>query len=106
MLEATASRREIIDTVLAVFPESARRKENSCDLRNNWLEAWGNEDADQRLAKDDEEGFLYYRWRIEVTPTTNNPSTDEQITLARLLQQCFEKSGWVAVVCADFEDRL
>lgn len=65
-------------------------KAHSCDLRGNFLEIWHNEDADPDLARNDDDGYLYYRWRVELTPTTKSVGADHQVELARALIAAFE----------------
>jgi hypothetical protein len=97
---------DLLALVLRRFPGAARVKSNSCDVRGNWLEIWHNEDADQSLADDTEDGYLYYRWRVEVTPLDARLDEDHQVALARALRDCFAEAGARAVVCASFEDRV
>ena len=106
MLDLQLSRSEVLDVVLASFPDAVYRKANSCDLRGNWLEVWANEDADSRLASDEDDGFLYYRWRVEATPSRKGLREDEQIEFAWELRSKFEEWGGRAIVCAAFEGRI
>jgi hypothetical protein len=70
------------------------------------IEVWENENFDPSLVKDEGEGFLYYRWRVEATPMKADIGEAEQIQLARDLQSCFVAAGGKAVVCANFEDKV
>ena len=105
MLDGDAPRNVILDSILRSFPDAAPRKENSCDLRGNWIEIWANEDANEDLVDDPQTGYLHYPWRVEVTPM-DPVSEEEQVQLARDLVACFQQIGIGPVVCANFEDRV
>ena len=92
------------EAILRHFPEAVRRKENSCDLRGNWIEVWPNDDADRDLVGGDE-GYLYYAWEVQATPVVD-VDEDHQVRLARELVSCFRALGGTAVVAANFEDRV
>ncbi|MGK5550475.1 hypothetical protein ACSNOI_02575 [Actinomadura kijaniata] len=107
MLDGPTDERRILDAVRQAFPDATPVKANSCDLRGNWLEAWTNEDHDPDLAaNDDEDAFLYFRWRVEVTPMADGITEDDQVTLAKGLVACFTSNGWTPIVAAAFEDRV
>jgi hypothetical protein len=72
----------------------------------NWVQVWPNEDYDESLISDSEEGFLYYRYRIEVSPIDNDKSVERQVSIAKHLKSVLESLGCIAVICADFEDLL
>jgi hypothetical protein len=91
---------------LTGFTDAFRQKDNSCDVDGNWLEVWPNDDTDARLASDAEDGYLYFRWRVEVTPIDAHLDENHQVKLARNLKSQFENMGAAAVICANFEDRL
>ncbi|BBH70841.1 hypothetical protein ACTI_75260 [Actinoplanes sp. OR16] len=99
-------RSRVVDSLLAGFPGARRRKENSCDIRGNWLEVCANDDADEKLAADPSTGYEYFRWRIEVVPLERGSGEEHQITFARDLLRHFGERGARAEVLADFEDRL
>ncbi|WP_328470035.1 hypothetical protein OHA21_03460 [Actinoplanes sp. NBC_00393] len=105
MVDSATERSRLVDELLAGFPEMDRRKENSGHIRGNWLEVWPNDDADEKQASDPENGYLHFRWRIELTPLTA-VEEDHQVQLARDLLRHFQAAGSRAEVCANFEDRL
>jgi hypothetical protein len=97
-------RSRLVDGLVAAFPGAVRRKENSADLRGNWVQVWANDDADEKLAADPDTGYLHFRWRVEVTPLDAAADEDHQVALARDLLQHFRAGR--AEVLANFEDRL
>ena len=106
MVDGECSREEITDRLVEEFPEAIRLKENSCDLRENWIEVWYNEDYDRISAQDDEDGYLYFRYRVEVTPLGERVKEVDQIDLAKAIVAAIRKKGLTAVICANFENRL
>jgi len=44
------------------------------DWSGNWVQVWPNEDYDESLVSDPEEGYLCYRYRVEVSPIDGNLS--------------------------------
>ena len=106
MVDADLDRPGMVQAVLDRFPEATPLKENSCDLRGNWLEVWDNEDADREQAADPDDGYLHFRWRVEVTPLDDTLDEDHQVRLARDLRDCFAAVGRDAVVAANFEHRV
>lgn len=103
MVDGDMSEGALLQSVCDAFPDAVRLKAHSCDVRGNWLEIWHNEDADPGLARADDDGHLYYRWRVELTPTTESVDEDHQVALARALIATFESLGGRAVVLANFE---
>jgi hypothetical protein len=81
-------------------------KRSSFDLSDNWIQISENEDYDPALAFNTLDGFLHYRYRIEVSPIKETRSVAEQVNLAKTLKTRFEKMGCLAVICADFEELL
>jgi hypothetical protein len=106
MVDGDIGEAELLRSVLDRFPDAVRLKAHSCDVGGNWLEIWHNDDADVDLARTDEDGFLYYRWRVELTPMTDDLNEDHQVELARGLLAAFEAVGGRSVVLANFEDRV
>jgi hypothetical protein len=79
----------------------------SAHVRANLLEINPNEAYDpRRAATDDEEAYLYFRWRVELTPVDSTVDEDHQIGLARELVGVLAGDGVRTVVCANFEDRV
>ncbi len=104
MVDGDVERSELVAAIRDRFPDALPRKENSVDLRDNWLEVWENESADADLTSGSD-GYLYYPWRVEVTPT-GTVNEERQIQLARELVAAFAALGTKPVVCANFEDRV
>ncbi|MCO6008397.1 hypothetical protein NE236_25805 [Actinoallomurus purpureus] len=106
MVDGDADEVALLRCVLKNLPDAVRLKAHSCDVRGNWLEIWQNEDADPNLAENDDDGYLYYRWRVELTPMGGTVDEDHQVELARALIGAFERADGRAVVLANFEDRV
>ncbi|GAA0333548.1 hypothetical protein NE235_13610 [Actinoallomurus spadix] len=106
MVDGDVSEEALLRSVFDAFPDAVRLKVHSCDVQGNQLEIWHNEDADPALAFTDDDGYLYYRRRVEVTPMIGSVDEDHQVALARALAVAFESIGGRAVVLANFEDRL
>lgn len=86
------------------LPESpALLRPRTFKWRSNLVQVWENDDYDPRRIDDPEEGYLFYRFRIEVSPF-ERVSDGHQIGIARLLVEVLESLNAQPVVCADFED--
>ncbi|WBB66522.1 hypothetical protein [Micromonospora sp. WMMD812] len=101
-LEAT----ELLDLIRARLPEAVPYRRDSVDVRGNLLEINPNEGADPRLAATDGDDYLYFRWRVELTPTDRTVDEAHQIALTRELLRAIEGPQVQATVCAAFEDRV
>ena len=88
---------------LVEFEGAVRGKENSVSVAGNHVEAWANEDADASLALDEEDGFLYFAWRVECTPLEPT-SENAQVELARAVRDAFLAAGARVEIAANFED--
>jgi len=104
MVEGPSERSSIVDALLRDFPDAIRLKENSCDLRGNWIEVWHNEDFFPSPGRDGRDGYLYFRYQLESTPLDRSISEADQIELAKDILAALRGSGWKAVLCANFED--
>lgn len=71
----------------------------------NWVQVDYNEDYDEELMKTDEDAFLYYKYRIEVSPT-EDVTLEEQIHLTKIFTQVISNIGGEVVIGADFEELL
>ena len=67
------------------------------------MQVWENDDYDPERIDEPEEGYLFYRFRIEVSPF-EKVEDSHQIGLARLVVEILESLNAQPVVCADFED--
>ena len=101
MVDSALGRAQLLDLVLIRFPDAVRVRDNSCDLRANWVEVWANEDAD-RGRSHGPDGHHSYAWRVEATPMHGRVTEEEQIALARKLRDAFVEAGARATVCADY----
>ena len=106
MVDSAAERSHLVSDLASDFPELEQRKAHSGRLRGNWLEVYANDDADPAAAADPDNGFLHFRWRVEVTPLDSSVDENHQIRLARDLLAHFRSAEATAEVLANFEDRL
>lgn len=108
MVNGGDTKSEVIRAVTERIPDASGAGEDACEVRGNQIEVWHNEDADQSRAADDEdeEGYLYFRWRLEVAPVSDETGAEEQVGLAGELLGAFREREWAAVLAATFEDRV
>ncbi|HEV3261347.1 MAG TPA: hypothetical protein VG013_31130 [Gemmataceae bacterium] len=69
------------------------------------IEIRENEDADSRRAADFPDGFLYFRYILEVYPVPTSSRQDRVSLAARVLELCWSQ-GWPAVAACDYESEL
>lgn len=106
MVDGPVEAAELLDAIRSRLTDAVPYRRDSIDVRGNLLEINPNEGADPQLAATDEDDYLYYRWRVELTPTDRSVDQEHQIALARELLRAIEGPGVRATVCAAFEDRL
>jgi hypothetical protein len=106
----------MVDTKLSYDEIISHLKDNLSDVKsisshsfgwlNNWVQVWKNDDFDSARTLDMDEGFLYYPYRIEVSPTAKEITLEYQLVVARSLQATLELLDARVQICADFEDML
>ncbi|MET7705462.1 hypothetical protein [Micromonospora sp. NPDC005189] len=106
MVDGPLTAAELLDRIRTRLPDAVPYRRDSVDVRGNLLEINPNEDADPQLAATDEDDYLYFRWRVELTPMDNTVDEGHQIGLARELLRAIEGPQARATVCAAFEDRV
>ena len=106
MVNTTLDHEKLIASLKGALADTSEVGWRSFDWSGNWVQVLMNEDYDESLASDPEEGYLYYRYRIEVSPTDGNKSLDRQVNLAKHLKVALESLGCSAVICAAFEELL
>ena len=106
MINTSYDEKELMEFLTNCFPNSIRNTINSFDLQDHWIEIWKNENADEQMSKDPEEGYLYFRWRIEVTPLRKKILQIHQVEFAKNIVSCLENKGCNCVICANFEHLL
>lgn len=79
--------------------------EYSFEYRDNLFRFRFNEDYDP-CKVDEEDGYLYYRYEIEVVSLKDNENIKNQLDLARKFKEHFIEIGCSAEICADFEELL
>lgn len=106
MVDGPLEAAELLDRIRTRLPDAVPYRRDSVDVRGNLLEINPNEGFDPHLATTDEDDYLYFRWRVELTPTDRSVDEEHQIALARELLRAIEEPGVRATVCAAFEDRV
>lgn len=106
MVDGPVGEEELFTILRNGLPDAEGYCRCSIQSRGSLLEINPNEGADSTLSTTDEEGYLYYRWRVEATPANSNISEDHQVDLARDVVRAMNEAGLRAVVCAAFEDRV
>jgi len=105
----------MIDTEIGLFDFLERlrteltgarlQRPRSFDWMGNWVQVWENDDYIAKRARPTVDEYLYFRYRMEVTPT-ENIHLDDQLDAALQVKRSVENTGAEAVICADFEDLL
>ncbi|MFC5922107.1 hypothetical protein [Micromonospora vulcania] len=106
MVDGPLTAAELLDRIRTGLPDAVPHRRDSVHVRGNLLEINPNEGADPELAVTDEDDYLYFRWRVELTPMERSVGEEHQITLARELLRVIEGPQVRAIVCAAFEDRV
>ncbi|MCO1598384.1 hypothetical protein M8C17_24870 [Micromonospora sp. RHAY321] len=106
MVDGPLTEAELLDRIRTGLPDAVPYRRDSVDVRGNLLEINPNEGADPQLAATDEDDYLYFRWRVELTPMAGTVDEGHQIALARELLRAIEGPQVRATVCAAFEDRV
>lgn len=70
MVDGRVEETRLLDVIRGRLPDCELYRRGSVHVRGNLLEINANEDADPELAITDDDGYLYYRWRVEVTHPT------------------------------------
>ncbi|HEU4324775.1 MAG TPA: hypothetical protein VFS21_16645 [Roseiflexaceae bacterium] len=106
MVDTKRSNDEIIFHLKEQLSDVTSVRSRSFDWLNNWVQVWENDDFDPEKALDSEEGFLYYPFRIEVSPVAEEVTLEHQLVVARSLRASLEMLNAKVQICADFEDML
>ncbi|HEU4328889.1 MAG TPA: hypothetical protein VFS21_37475 [Roseiflexaceae bacterium] len=106
MVDTKLSLNEIILYLKEKLSDTTPVRSRSFDWSSNWIQVWDNDDFDPDKISDPEDGFLYYPYRIEVSPNTKEINLEQQIAVARSLVERLEMTGAKVQVCADFEGML
>ena len=105
MVNSTGTAPALTGRLSASLPDATPVRPRSFNWRGNWVQVWENDDYDPGHIDSPEDGYLFYRFRIEVSPT-EEVTDDHQIRAARELVAALESLHLKAVVCADFEDEV
>lgn len=97
---------ELIEEICVNLPDARPVRPRSFDWRGNWVQIWENDDYEPAASRPQTDAFLYFRYRMEVSPMSENAQLQQQLEVARQLKRAVESTGAVAVVCADFEELL
>ena len=76
-------------------------------FKDQILEIRKNEDYDVNQVNDLEEGFLYYKYNLDVYNLSENVSLEEQVKLSKLIYNSFKGNNIELVeIVAEFEHLL
>ncbi len=103
MVDAAISLNELLNR-MARLDGFVRRTRRSFDWQRNWIQVAQNEDHDAVRTRE-EDGFLFFKFRVEVSPL-GDVSVEDQVACARRLHQSYRAEGYDAEICADFEALL
>src|SRR5687767_14626166 len=106
MYESELSLEGVVAALRTCLTGAKRLKDHSFDTGENWVEIWENETWDAQKATRDFKPYLYYRYRVEVTPRGESQTLENQMALAKQLKVELERLGGRAEICADFEEML
>lgn len=106
MVDGPPTASELLNQIRTGLPDAVPHRRDSVDVRGNLLEITPNEAADPRLAATDEDDYLWFRWRVELTPMDRAVDEGHQIALARELLRAIDGPEVRATVCAALEDRV
>lgn len=86
---------------------AARRSPNAAlDPAGNHIELCGNAEYAPERIEDPEEGWRFFPYRLEITPTSPRLSVEHQVAFAKALLAELGRLGHPAVICAEFEELL
>lgn len=77
----------------------------SFDWMGNWIQIADNDDYDPAQVDEPRDGFLFYRFRLEVSPM-KSVDVEHQVRVAVALSDALRALGAKTAVCADFEEKL
>ena len=101
MLDGAADIDAVSSIVQSNVPGAKRRSHRSLLVPDGLVQIWLNDDWDARRSNE-RDGFLFWRFRLEVSP--GKELTDEElIGFAGELLLLFRSCGLKATVCAEFE---
>ncbi len=102
MLDASEDASTIMNRILKRCSQGSRSKLYSSDMRGNFIEVVPNEDYDLERVDEGDEGE-FYRYRLEVTPVSDDVTEAQQIELIRELEQLTAENNWKTFPCAFFK---
>jgi hypothetical protein len=94
----------IFSTLQEIYKFNYTKKHEFVIGKNN-VEIEENEDFNPDLV-DTDDGYLYYRYNVNVYPIAEDISLLEQIDLSKQMRESFIKKGIKADILAAFEDML
>lgn len=106
MVDTEMSLDRLVEEIRANLPGARSVRPRSFDWQHNWIQIWENDDYEPPSTRPEADPFLYFRYRMEVSPTPEDVQLQQQLDVARELKRAVESIGALAVVCADFEELL
>src|SRR5215467_9989380 len=83
MVNSGLTLEDLVRSLREQLPSARSTRFRSFDWSNNWVQVWRNDDHDESILSDGNEGFLYYPFRIEVSPIEKNTSLEHQVNTAK-----------------------
>jgi hypothetical protein len=105
MIDADAPLPVLTRQLHQAFAAAKGKPGNALDPTGNQVELRRNDHHDPVLAAAPDNGYLFFPYRLEVSPT-DTVSLEHQVGFASALRTAFESLGYRAVICADFEELL
>ena len=106
LVDARVPYEHLINVILDLVPSAVRVKHRNLETPGNWIEVKENEDFDPERVDDPEEGFLFYRYQVEVTPKPGRLGVSNQVLFARELLMGLRLRRFKAEVCSTLEDQI
>lgn len=101
-------RDNIVDIIGRNFKEFQREGnlESRFRLGSNHIGILGNEDYDRVLAKEEEEGYLYYQYHLDFYPVSEKATLHSQIAMARKIKDLLDTEKLPCEIISEFEHLL
>lgn len=102
-IDSTASRNDLVNDVALLFSGTAERATVYTQLGD--IDVRENKDFDEELRSDADDGFLHYRFFVDVDPKPARGLDGAVLLISKMLEH-FWSNGFRAVASCDYEDSL
>jgi hypothetical protein len=104
MIEAQMELHSMLRSIKENLSSVSEVSPSSFNWKNNWFQLKLNDDGDH-IKSEGADGYLYYKFRLEVSPI-ENVDVDDQVSIAKELESKILSFAKAVEVCADFEEFL